>query len=234
MNISQYQTLMGLTVPASQTTRITAMLARATTELESLLGYTLDESLVETNHYTEIGKTTSDYSCCTDIDEDSLADPDAVIGAYRLFPYNRNDKYLMIDPASAVHKVKLVKDGITFSTLDESDYRLHYENGFIKMIQRCDRCDWCICNTECANVQLAVDADWLWPDEDDIPNELLYLLADMVDYYSDDKSNIKSETLATHSWTKFSSGDPKTSVSIKRILNKYAGGNSSIIQTLTV
>lgn len=235
MTIAEYQTLTGITVPTSDIDRVTAQIRRTQANLEAMLGYTLDPTKVEDNQYIEIGQTTSDFTCGgIDIDPDELDDPDPVIGAYRLFDYNKHDEFFIIDPATEIHAVKLVKDGVTFKTLDPDEYRANTINGIIKSIQRCIPKYWCACNSDCSNVQLAIDADWLWGEDADIPDDLLYLWTDMITFNSDKKSNIKSETLATHSYSKFTQEDPGQTTQARSILQKYAGSNGSLFRTLTI
>lgn len=229
--LNMYIQITGLSVPESQGVSVVAQIKRQRRSLERMLGYPLEESAVNDNQYTEIGKTSIDCPCGS-IDTDNLLDPDAVVYAYRLFTYNKHDTYLHIDPASAVHKVKLVKGGVTVKTLDSDFYRLDYKNGFIKYIEQC-QC-WCTCSGDCGCVQLAVDASWLWPDDDNIPSELEDLWMDMVTYYSDRKKDIKSETLGPHSYTKFGNSAPESLAENVAIINKYIGGNGSLNRTITL
>lgn len=237
MTIAEYITLTGLTVTNEDLTE--AQILRSRRILEDMLGYTLDPEAVEDNHYTEIGKTSQECPC-PDVDMDSLQDPDAVVGAYRLFNYNRKEKTISIDPASEIHKVKLVKDGVTFRTFEADEYRKHFKHGFIKYIEECEDCCWCTCDLGCYCTQLAVDADWLWPD--DLPFDLQLVWADLVTWFSDPKSGIKSETLGPHSYTKFSGNQgegfhqsfPQDLSYNMSIIQKYVGANGSARRILTV
>lgn len=225
MTIEEYQTITGLTV--TDEARVTAEITKTQRMLEVMLGYTLDPELVDDNQYTEIGKTST--TCpCPDVDVDELLAADAVVGAYRLFPYRKGEKIISIDPASEVHKVKLVKDGVTFKTFETDDYRLHTINGITKYIEECENCCWCTCNSECYCTQLTVDADWL-----ELSDDLLQVWADMVTYYSDPKKDIKSETLGTHSYSKFATR-PENETFNLAILNKYVGANGSLRRIFTV
>jgi hypothetical protein len=229
MNLQEYQTITGTTVPTADVTRVTAVINKTQRILESMLGYTLDDTLVDTNQYTELGQTASECPC-GDIDLDTLLVADIVVGAYRLFRYDSNDKFLMIDPCEAVNKVKLVKDGITLKTLELDEYRLQTINGITKSLEVCPDC-WCNVNSCCCCkcVQLAVDADWLWEDASDIPADLLDVWAEMVTYYANDKKDIKSESLGTHSYSRELTV-PENLPNNLAILQKYAGGNGSLSQ----
>lgn len=153
----------------------------------------------------------------------------------RIFPYNKHDTYLLIDPCTSVATVELIKGDEVLDTLVvDDDYRIYREYGFIHYLTRCWPQDWCICRDYCTScAQLRVNAAWLWP-EDGIPEDLLYVWTEMITYYKDCKTNIKSETLGTHSYTKFSNDKPEQLTSNQSILLKYAGPNGSIVPVLTV
>lgn len=233
MDITDYQTLTGITVPTDSVAKVTANIARTQSIIENMLGFTLDETKVDINQYVELGKTTSDCPCTCDIDITSLDAPDAVVGAYRLFPYNKNDKYLSIDPAVEIHAIKLVVNDVTIRTLVEfEDYRIDVQNGLIRFIEVIE-C-WCSDLKYCNHVQLAVDADWAWLDKDDIPLDLQYVWTDMVTFYSNPQNNIKSETLGPHSYTKFENIKPENKSENLLIIKKYSGPNGIVNKIITV
>lgn len=232
MNLAEFESLTGITVPTSKQARVTAVLAKTQRILEDMLGFTLDTAAetVNENQYTETGKTPTDCPCPSS--SATLLDPDEVVSAYRLFSYNVNDKNLLIDPASEVYKVKLVKDGVTYKTLDPDDYRLNYKNGIIKFIEQIE----CFCTTTCCTIcefaQLAVDADWLWSDS--IPDDLLDVQAEMTEYYSSANRDLKSETLGSHSYTKADTTPPELRDRNLKIIQKYAGPNGSLRRNPTI
>lgn len=236
MDLTKYVELTGITPPAAENDKYNAVIRRSISMLETMLGFTLTPANVNENLYNEVGKSTNDCACpSVAIDEDNLADPDSVVTAYRLFPYNDLDQFLQIDPFTAVHKVKLVyvkatadNRGITLKTFDTDSVRVNFgRNGVGKYLEVCRTC-WCQCDCAGDCVQLAVDADWVWPEGSDIPDELLYVLADMVTYYADVKRNIKSESITTHSYTKFENTPAETIPSNLTIIKKYAGPNGSV------
>lgn len=153
----------------------------------------------------------------------------------RIFPYHKHDNYLLIDPASSITTVRLIRGDEEIEVLElDDDYHIYEKNGYIKYLTRCYDDRWCICRDYCRScAQLEVTGVWLWP-EDGIPEDLLYVWADMVTYNGDCKNNIKSETLGTHSYTKFSREDPLTETNNQAIILKYAGGNGSIIRNITL
>ena len=234
MDINEYESLTGITVATSQEALITATITKTQTLLESILGYTLDETKVNVNQYTELGKTPSECPSTCNINIDSLTPPDAVIYAYRIFDYNKKDKFIAIDPCTEIHKVKLIVGNVTVKTLVEyEDYRIDQKNGLIKYLEKVDCC-WCSNLDCCENVQLAVDAEWVWQDEDDIPLDLKYIWTDMITSYSDCSDNIKSETLGPHSYTKFDNVKPEQKAENLLIIKKYSGPNGIINKIITI
>lgn len=232
MNLSEYQTLTGITVSSANTAKVTATIARTQSMLETLLGFTLTSADVNENLYNELGKTQQECFCPS-VNLENLQDPDEVIGAYRLFRYNDLDKYFHVDPFSRVHAVKLVfikegtgDNGVTLKTFDWDDIRIQYgREGFAKYIEHCIDC---LCKCNCADcVQLAVDADWLW--SGDLPTDLQYLWAEMITWYSDSKNNIKSESIDTHSYTKFDNKPPELEPHNLAVLKRYAGPYGSVV-----
>lgn len=223
MNITEYQELSGINVASRDVDRVTATISKTQKILEGMLGYSLDTR--DTNEYDEIGKTITECPC--DINLNNLSAPDSVEFAYRLFTYREDDKYLSIDPATVIYAVKLVKDGVTVKTLDSDDYRAHFKNGLIKFIER--RKLWC--DVECEFVQLAVDAEWAF---EEVPDDLSYIWADMITYYSDLNKDIKSQVLGTHSYTKFDNREPENKTQNLSVIKKYAGPNGSLNRTVTV
>lgn len=230
MNLNEYKTLSGITVSSGDESYVTAQIDRTQYMLETMLGFTLDSTKVTENIYDELGQTQQECACSS-VDTESLLPADEVNGAYRLYNYNKQDKYFHIDPASDIYSIKLVYikegsgvSGVTLKTLDIDTIRLHLNNyGFINYIEHCKSC-FCDCDCDC--VQLAVDADWLW--ENNLPKDLMYLWADMITYYSDKKLNIKSESIDSHSYTKGDTKAPETEPRNIAILKKYAGPRGSI------
>lgn len=233
MTLAKYQELTGTTVSAADTAKVTATLNRVQRMLETMLGFTLDPTLVNQNLYTETGKTPTDWCPCPNVEMGNLLPPDPVVFAYRLYPYNRLDKFLSVDPFSAVHAVKLVKDGVTLRTFLPEEFRVDIgRDGWAKFFELCRTCR---CTPTCTNcAQLAVDATWLWDDEDDIPDDLLYVWADMVTFYGNENFGVKSQTLGTHSYTLFDNVAPQDKSENIAVLMRYAGPFGSLARTVTL
>lgn len=224
MTIPEYEALTGLTV--TNTALVTAQIARTKTILEMLLGYSLDTDALNDNEYVEIGKT-NDGCSCPDINMDELLPADSIVYAYRLFPFNRADEMLAIDPASAVHKVKLVQDGVTLKTFEAGEYRCDFKRGITQYLERNNY--WCTCaGFDCYCSQLAVDATWV------IPAPILSMWADMVTFYSDERRDIKSETLGSHSYTKQTKSAPQELDENQAMIALYAGPNGTAFPIPTV
>ena len=233
MNLEKYKELSGIEVDTSDETLIEAQISRTRYVLETMLGFTLCTNETNTNIYNETGKSPTECAC-PDVDTSNLLPADDVIGAYRLFRFDKNDEYFHIDPFTAVHAVKLVfigqgypeDSGITIKTFDFEEVRVQLgRDGIGKYIQHCMDC---FCHIDCDQcVQLAVDADWLY--QDCIPKDLQYVWTDMVTYYSDKSGDIRSESITGHSYTKFDKDIPENRPQNLAVIKKYAGPNGSVI-----
>ena len=100
-----------------------------------------------------------------------------------------------------------------------------------------EKCETCFCDCDCKDcVQLIVDADWVdFTDEkSDIPDDLLYLWCDMINYWADPDKDIKSESVDGHSWSRGDIKAPEEMIENKLILEKYAGPYGSIVRIPTI
>jgi hypothetical protein len=226
VNLKEYQEITGKTIAESDKKSVTAQIRRSQLSLESMLGFTLDPSKINENLYNEVGKTRNELSY-PNVDILNLLPADEVIGAYRLYRYNPNDKFLFVDPFTAVHSVKLVhirvgypdESSVTFKTFDPNEVRAQYgRDGIGKYIEKNS---FYRCYFEQDFVQLAVDADWAF--QDCLPMELKLLLADMVSARLDPYNNIKSESIEGHSYSKFDRIAPETEAHNLAIIRRYAG-----------
>jgi hypothetical protein len=233
MTLAEYETLTGVTVATSQQGKTTAQLARAQSQIEVLLGYPLstEEDVRLKNHYDEVGKT--DVGCfCSSIDPETLEEPDEVVFAYRLFPYNDKDAYLHVDPFTELNAVKLVHDSITVKTFDPEDIRVDYgKDGVAFYIQLCKDC---LCTPDCGNdcVQVAVDADWGY---EELPTPLQYLQADMVEWQTKNKG-VVSQSVLGHSYTlgEEAKTAPENKASNMKMLQGYAGYYGTVVKRPTI
>lgn len=235
MNIEKYESLTGESVDQDDVQKVTATIKRTKRTLENMLGYSLDKKKASKNQYEELGISDSDCLLTgiisDNLDNLTLDDPEDVIGSYRLYNYEKADQYLAVDPFLQVHAVKLVyikigdePNGITHKKFGNADIRVHKKGEFSKYIEKCDDC-LCVC--ECDGcVQLAVDADWI--NEECLPEELLYVWADMVEFYSDQRRDIIAETLGTHSYRRSAKVAPEYADENLKIIKKYAGPNGSV------
>ncbi|RDH76347.1 hypothetical protein DVS77_21575 [Mycolicibacterium moriokaense] len=89
---------------------------------------------------------------------------------------------------------------------------------YLELSRHVCRLTGCICQD--GFVQVAVDAKWAF---DDLPLELAQIWADSIANGLDDKSNVKSESLGSHSYTKFDKGDPF--VIYSDVIAAFAGPN---------
>lgn len=246
MTIEQYETLTGQTVTPDEEPMVLAMIARATRELESALGYSLTP---QTNIYSELGKTKYNWPFprqtlpVTQQMMDNLLPADLPIGEVKVFPLELKDKHVLVQPFDTVHRAKivLVTEKDKFITLVDLTSAIPQYNsrGWGKWIE-IDVPYWTADPTALFNFTsmyaqghpkqakfaLAIDADFTNVAE--IP-ELQYLLADMVQYRLDPNnsaamSNITSESVDGHSWSKGeNSKTPYDSDESKSLISQFAG-----------
>lgn len=176
-------------------------ISKAIAVLEGMLGYSLDSELRNENQVTSL------------------------TGANRLFLMNKNDEFVKIDPAYSISGVKLF---VNFEFEEDLEYNVVERNGLVKYIVP-DYSLPCGCRSlcDCNNYQIAVNADWAFS-EGKIPDDLLSVIAEMGNYYSDLKKDIKSESLGTHSYTRFDRIKPETDSSNLEIIKRYAGPKGSV------
>lgn len=223
MDIKKYTKLTGKSVSESETATFNATIRRTKAMLETLLGFTLAPS----DLYNELGKAQADCAC-PKVDTSTLLAPDEAQGVYKLFTYNKNDRFLFVDPFKEIYSVKLVyletdSDFVTVKTLENTKAQ-HGRDGIGKYIENCQTC---ACECDCDGcVQLAVEADWL----DCYPDDILYLWCDMIDYELDCNKGYKSESVDGHSWSKTNDAisRPETLPQNVLLLKRYAGPYGSV------
>lgn len=239
MNLEKYTELTGITVSSSQEAKVTATIRRTKSLLETMLGFSLSPK----NLYTEKGKVQFEGYLPMKDELDNLLPPDDEEGVYKLFPYNELDKYFHIDPFNDIYKVKLVmpiNDGEFVTIVDLDNVVASYGRDRIgKYIERhweWFTWQWYISwmysyeSSSDAGLMLAVDADWLKC----YPDDLLYMWADMISYYSDQNysvaGSIRSESVDGHSWSRGNAGggnqgdvSPENTAQGIALINRYAG-----------
>lgn len=144
---------------------------------------------------------------------------DVTKGKVRIFPYYPEDANYFIDPAIAVHTVKIIKilssdqrQYITVYKLAPEDWNQKTNINFvlehapvIRFLEICKAPTQLSCTCDQSNpcYMLAVDADWVR----NLPEDLLYLLADLIVLYMQNQPSlnrentyaIKSESVDGHS-----------------------------------
>lgn len=228
MKVELYERLTGKGVDNPDAFQL--YLNRIQSKLETLLGYTLSPS----NLYTELGKTKTDCSCLEIPKPDELLPATPTRGSIKVFPYNHKDKKWRVDPFYEVYAVKLVKvvsKGRLATVKDFEYFSPEYAaNGIGNYIEKCGNCG---CDCGCKNcVQLAVAADWVdFAEEgDSVPNELLYLLIDMVEFYADPGREVRSESVDGHSWSRGDIVAPEDKPEARLLLKRYAGPYGSVVR----
>lgn len=218
MDQTTFTQLTGLAPSTSQSARFDAVSDAAGEQLEELLGWPLDPT-----------DSQNQYDDDTDI-----------VGSTRLYEWDRDDRYLFIDPTTTVHSVKIVYNGVTRKTLDADHYSLKLENGgrgaapFGRYIDMCRHDpDWAVLWYQRSpefwlrlgdsfTVQVAIDADWAF---EEIPTAIQKAWADMIAYELDLKRDLKSQTMLSHSYSRNVRPDPIQQH--QKTLRKYVGPNGT-------
>lgn len=243
MDQKTFTNLTGVILTDSQVARFGSLVEACGQKLEDLLGWPLDPSDWG-NQYLEIGKTKCEWWTCPSVDTPDLDDPDPVVGRTRLYTWRPSDPYLFVDPALKIHKVKLVKNGITYRTFEVNDYSLRLMNGrstYGRYIEFADCLyrwlDLWYYNPDILALvvasrapdgdylQVAIDADWAFPEDDEnnltLPLPLQMAWADFIAYRIDLKRDVKSESVLSHSYTRNVTPDPEMVHADE--IRKYAG-----------
>lgn len=244
MTIAEYQTLTGTIVLDADVTRIEAVIRRAETKLEGLLGYSLSTQ----KSWTELGKVRYDGLVpspslpLADVVLANLAPATEQLGDIQLFNFDPLDTHIRINPAKEVYRAKIVMpvNESEFITISELESAIPYLNsvGLVTAITRYSTWfTWTWWNsllwTDRSNLMLAVDGSYVSVSDVNTYPDLAYLLADMVTYYSDPlysiMGNIRTESIDSHSYSRASTGStpdtaaPEGQASARRIIEKYAG-----------
>jgi hypothetical protein len=207
---------------------VTANIKKAQFMIENALGFTLDAEKAAQNLYTETGQAPDDSWICGGSDADLLPADDEPDEAYRLFaqgeplsPYQFG-ALTRIDPCTSISKIKLVHGTVSVHTFTTSELALRSgPNGYGRLVDlavifpnpyRCGH-----------RLQVAVSADWLGVDDDQLPDDLMSVWADVATWLSDKTRNIKSENRGTRSYTKAETKSPLEDPVNKSILDSYAG-----------
>lgn len=220
-DVAIFQELTGIELTEDQLPLFERSLSRALQTLSEELGwdftYLEDESEYDySTGYEELGKTVNECACPKQIKNmDSFLPADEVQGEVRLFPFDKEASYILIDPCYSVYTLKLVVPLVG----DESKYvtvkqlenimpnilpnkRGEYKD-FIHYVERCDSWPKYVCGCDCINcVMLAVDAKWV----KNVPKQLFDILTRLILYYmknpysiTEDSRLIKSESVDGHS-----------------------------------
>lgn len=147
----------------------------------------------------------------------------------RDFPYYQADTNKLIDPCTAVHSVKVIKNGDVLETLDSDEYTVITNRGIKKYfkVHQCPICHQTLCACDNPLYEYRVNADWCFADGA-LPDDLAGVWADMVTYYSDPKILVKSETLGTHSYSQEVPDPYESDPANQQILRRYAGARGEL------
>lgn len=240
-----YQQLTGVTIPESQLPQYTAWINRANAILWDKLGWT-----VPTEDYITIaGKTKTDCPC--EIDRDNLDPAPQIRGQARVYPVNIKEPNVLTDPFTKVHAVYLCKvepegrrimsenNSVVITKTVENWSPAYFSNALGKYIRKCMGLSACLCSgiegcKDCINV--LVDADWV--SAENMPDDLLWLIVDYVEWLKGGGAtnaalNLTSESVTGHS-VSYGKGvrdgtfNPYNDPANENILLKYSGPYGSV------
>lgn len=244
MTIQEYQALTGNTVSDADATRMKAVLRRAETKLGSLLGY----SLSRPKRWTELGRVRYDGQVpfpslpLSDAVLDNLLPASEQQGDIQLFNFDSLDTHIRINPAKEVYSVRLVypvSEDEFVSVQDLGGFQPYLNDaGLVTAVTR--QMNWFswswwdgLALRDRSNLLIAVDANFVNVCDANNYPDIAYLLADMIDYYSDPNysvmGNIRSESMDSHSYSRAPVGKdadssaPQGQPEAKKIIGKYAG-----------
>lgn len=207
--ITLYQELNGKKIPPAQEEIYKAWVKRAIIELENKLGWSFEPSV----NINVLGCTKGGCDC--DVDVSQLVEAPECKGSYRFFSFNSKQPFVLTDPFTKVHAVYLCKvepEGVKITSADNDVVILkkiekfaprYFNSTFGKYIQACNEMSICQarCNADCTDCSaLLLDADWI--NLDNIPDELLYLMCDYIDWMAaggNANRGLKSESVDGHS-----------------------------------
>lgn len=233
--IEIYQQLTGKKIAESQMPQYEAWALRAVKELETKLGW----SFTAPTESKIIGCAWGNCEC--DIDVEQLSEAPEVKGTCRFFSFDSKQPFVHTDPFTKVYAVYICKvepEGIKVTTNDNEvvvlkkvdKFAPRYFNGvFGKYIQACKEMSICqeMCNASCTEcTAILVDADWI--NLDNLPEELLYLICDYIDWEADGglaSRGLKSESVDGHSvsYRDWRETIPYLNPSDKAVIQLYAG-----------
>lgn len=245
MDLALYEKLTGTTVADADKTRVNAVIRRTNGTLESALGYSLSPSKNIDKEELGIVQFQGAYPYFP-FNTSTLLPADEQEGDYRLFDYYDDDLYIKTDPARNIYSVKLVKvmnDDEFVTIYDLKDFTSKNSRKFGKFIQRetgwfnWHWYFWLVEQVGNGNgLMVAVDADWLTCNN--MPDDLAFLWADMVTYYSSEDisvtGNLKSESVNGHSYSYDKAVAPESLESSIKTLTQYAGPNGSLATRVRV
>jgi len=243
---STFTSLTGITPTPAQAAIFDSVVEMAGELLAEALGWPLDPEDWG-NQYTESGilpdPDSWDFDWDWVINTADLNPPDEVVGQLRQFRWAEDERKLFIDPATAIHAVKLVKDNVTVHVFDPQHYRFDKRNGpttygkYIELRPNSIITKWLLFlwaplpevmfGMEHRFCQLVVDADWGF-EGGKLPTPLMRVWAEQIAYEMDLKRDITSENMLGHSYGKKQRDTPVTKY--LSTLQMYAGPNSSVIK----
>lgn len=231
-----YQNLTGKVIPETQVEQYKLLGKRAIRALENKLGWQFDRP----DYINVLG--VSNKGCNCEIDFDDLSEAPEKVGQYREFSFSNKDSYIWVDPFKKINAVYLCRvnpEGIyEHTTMQDvvilgkiNHYSATYFTGdFGKYVQSCKEMGACqdLCGNSCKKcTRLLIDAEWVT--SADLPDDLLYLICDYIDWLANggiSGRGVKKETVDGHSVEYSNEGawiEPYNNPVNKAIIDMYTG-----------
>lgn len=205
-----YQKFTGKVLSESQREIYAPYAMRAMYMMASRLGWPLDGG---SDAVEVVGVSTNGCSC--DNFSKNLADAPEKVGVYRLFPLNSHLPNILTDPFKKLNHVYIARIDLDAETGDVTmngavilkevtDVTpIYFQGNCGRYIKACHQMSACqqLCEPNCTNcASLLVDAEWITID--DLPDTLIYLLCDYIDWVADGglaSRSVKTESVDGHS-----------------------------------
>lgn len=235
--LNKYAEYKGIELTEENTPTLTAYLKRAISVLETKIGCSL------TNPVEAALIGVSKHGCdCSMTAPDELDPVPTPVGTYRVAPFDKRLQFQRLDPFTTLNALYIGKRTENTGEIIILKKLVNYQpsirsNGIGNYVKGCSKNPCAItCGNTCGDcVSLVVDADWM--SLDNLPDELLYMIFDFMDWMAEggfSNGGITSESVDGHSvsygeWNKVRGYTPYDDPNNQAILANYIGayGNTS-------
>ena len=238
--IQRYAEYKGLEFTEETIATYTPLLQRAISLMETKLGFPLDPEKRPTIDIAGVSKHGCDCRM-ENIDSESLDPAPEITGSLTMAPFDKRMQNQRVNPFASIYNVYVAKrvegTGEVVVLQEATNYQpIIRSNGFGNYIKGCQN-NHCavVCGDTCKDcVSLLIDGDWL--SLDNLPDELIFMLFDVMDWLEDGgftNTGVTSESVDGHSvsygdWAKVHGYTPYDDPSNALILARYLGAFGDI------